>query len=117
MQPTSAVSDDTKLQAAKPALFGELEIQHRRHDLQRSLFFISSMVDLILSRFISLVFRLMSSLFVCCGVVCSGVWTKPAEARVLLTKTFQPGQPVPWRFKPGVPATITWIEVVCSILT
>eukprot|EP00752_Nemacystus_decipiens_P015136 g13484.t1 len=41
-----------------------------------------------------------------------GVWTKPAEARVLLTKTFQPGQPVPWRFKPGVPATITWIEVV-----
>ncbi|CAN0362828.1 unnamed protein product [Ectocarpus sp. 6 AP-2014] len=41
-----------------------------------------------------------------------GSWTKPAEARVLLTKTFKTGQPVPWRFKPGTVATITWIEVV-----
>ncbi|CAM9418464.1 unnamed protein product [Ectocarpus sp. 8 AP-2014] len=41
-----------------------------------------------------------------------GSWTKPAEARVLLTKTFKAGQPVPWRFKPGTIATITWIEVV-----
>lgn len=49
---------------------------------------------------------------VVCDMVWSGCWTKPAEARVLLTKTFQPGQPVPWRFKPGAPATITWIEVV-----
>lgn len=31
---------------------------------------------------------------------------------MLLTKTFQKGQPVPWRFKPGSTATITWIEVV-----
>lgn len=31
---------------------------------------------------------------------------------MLLTKTFKKGQPVPWRFKPGSVATITWIEVV-----
>lgn len=30
----------------------------------------------------------------------------------MLTKTFRTGQPVPWRFKPGTVATITWIEVV-----
>ncbi|CAB1119276.1 unnamed protein product [Ectocarpus sp. CCAP 1310/34] len=48
----------------------------------------------------------------CCSTWSSGSWTKPAEARVLLTKTFKTGQPVPWRFKPGTVATITWIEVV-----
>lgn len=48
----------------------------------------------------------------CCSKWSSGSWTKPAEARVLLTKTFKTGQPVPWRFKPGTVATITWIEVV-----
>ncbi|CAN0083834.1 unnamed protein product [Laminaria digitata] len=41
-----------------------------------------------------------------------GDWTKAAEARVLLTKTYVEGQSVPWRFKPGSTATITWIEVV-----
>ncbi|CAM9887444.1 unnamed protein product [Sphacelaria rigidula] len=41
-----------------------------------------------------------------------GYWTKPAEVRVLKTKRFKKGQPVPWRFKPGTTATITWIEVV-----
>lgn len=41
-----------------------------------------------------------------------GAWTKPAEVRVLMTKQFRQGEPVPWRFKPGTTATITWIEVV-----
>ena len=36
---------------------------------------------------------------------------------MLLTKTFVKGQPVPWRFKPGTTATITWIEVVRTLLT
>lgn len=31
---------------------------------------------------------------------------------MLMTKTFARGQPVPWRFKPGTTATITWIELV-----
>lgn len=41
-----------------------------------------------------------------------GSWTRPAEVRVLETKNFSKGQPVPWRFKPGTTATITWLEVV-----
>ncbi|CAM9488054.1 unnamed protein product [Choristocarpus tenellus] len=40
-----------------------------------------------------------------------GLWTKPADVRLLLVKYFEEGQ-CPWKHRPGTTPSVTWVEVV-----